>query len=313
MKLPFLRGIIFCGLAVALFLLANAFYEKSDYYRGIEGLFRYEDVPENLQVVNFGSSHAMCGIDYANFPQLRTFNFSLNSQNLYCDYLLMRSYQKHLSRGCVVILPVSYYSLYAPVDVDSMKDVLPRYYRILDLDNLRELPGFNIKDMFLYRYFPILSAQRAVTMTFAPTHELTYMPPGGLMAKATAEEYGRKRAYFHFQERDEHKVVPEQLDSLRNMLALCRQNGWKPVIVTLPVTVYYSKWFSDQALAAFHQTILSLVKEYPEAMYMDYSRDQRFADNIQLFKDSDHLNQPGRLAFTQILLQDCWQAGLFGR
>ncbi|MGL4999563.1 MAG: hypothetical protein ACRC5T_11390, partial [Cetobacterium sp.] len=48
------------------------------------------------------------------------------------------------------------------------------------------------------------------------------------------------------------------------------------------------------------------VNEYfeNELIYLDYSHDQRFENNLDLFSDDDHLNKKGAEIFTKIVLED---------
>ncbi|MGL5057877.1 MAG: hypothetical protein ACRC6A_11020 [Fusobacteriaceae bacterium] len=41
-----------------------------------------------------------------------------------------------------------------------------------------------------------------------------------------------------------------------------------------------------------------------ELIYLDYSHDKRFKNNLDLFADDDHLNKKGAEIFTKIVLED---------
>ena len=123
-----------------------------------------------------------------------------------------------------------------------------------------------------------------------------------------AEEYGQT----YLNERIKDATPNAECDaSYHRILDLCKENGWKPVLLTVPVHKYYREQFPEDILALFYEYIDGLLQEYPDAIYLDYSTDGRFYTNNSLYYDSDHLNQDGRTLFTQILYDDLIKYGLF--
>lgn len=70
--------------------------------------------------------------------------------------------------------------------------------------------------------------------------------------------------------------------------------------------------FSEDFVCDFNRQIMEVQKEYPKLKFFDYSEDQDFAGNPQLFMnlDSDHLNEDGADIFSERLWADLRKAKL---
>lgn len=65
---------------------------------------------------------------------------------------------------------------------------------------------------------------------------------------------------------------------------------------------------------AFKERIYDNVEEIERILnkkfiYLDYSHDERFENNLEYFIDGDHLNEKGAKYFTEILLEDLKKLG----
>lgn len=310
MRSKILRGAGFWLLAAALFLLCNYRYAHSEYYRSMAALFRYEAVPEDLQIVNFGSSHETMDIDYSVLPEYRCFNFALHGQSLRFDRALMKSYADNLGEGCVVILPASYFTLYYDPYRRFTSDY-SRYCRVLSLDGIKEaMPDCGFKELALYRWFPLLSSQKNFVKILEPlpSEPLTYEESDRVIKADKIEENAKVRSEYHL-----GRVTEEPnrvcVSAYREMLDLCRERGWKPVVMTGPVYSSYKKGFSE-ALERIEGQMDELLADYPEVVRLDYSGDPRFCDSPDLYYDSNHLSKNGREMFTKILYEDLVDHGL---
>ena len=304
-----IRGFIFLVLIIFLILTLNYRYKNSEYYRSIYGLFRYESVPMDLDIVNFGSSENIMAVDFNIIPERKTFNFALHGQYLTLDERLLNSYKENFSDDTVVILPASFFTPYYDNELtDTVKGV---YYRILDID---QIPDLKIADLLLYRYFPLLSSKENVFESFSSLEyeELTFSELDAKVEDEFLLEHAEEYGQTYLNERIKDATPNAECDaSYHRILDLCKENGWKPVLLTVPVHKYYREQFPEDILALFYEYVDGLLQEYPDAIYLDYSTDGRFYTNNSLYYDSDHLNQDGRTLFTQILYDDLIKYGLF--
>ena len=294
------KGTAFTLIAVVMFCMMNYFYEQSSHYRSIEGLYRYEDMPDDLELINFGSSHAEYGIDYSVSPNVyNSFNFALSSQALEMDNALLKTYAAHLKEGCVVLITISTFSLY--FDAESLiEGQYGRYYRILPY---RLIPGSNVGDWMQYRAFPIVSSQKNVFQAFAPRSEPVHILPLAPTEKSYFVERGIERANGHKEYLQDGKSE-RQINALKEMIDLCYENGWEPVLISTPVTFYYDTVFSEGEKEQISGDLQELMKCYPSLQYFDYGRHPSFYTDPEMFIDADHLNQMGREVFSKILFSD---------
>lgn len=299
----FCKAITFVCVVAMLFYTMNNSYEQSSAYRSIEGIYKYDDVPQQLQIVNVGNSHSLYGIDYTDYTDLSTFNFAFASQMLCMDAAVLQTYKDHLAENCVVLIQVSYFSFSTEFEVlyDGQES---RYYRILAFDNI---PNKSLEELMIYRWFPILSAQRNVVDIFTEdsqelSNSMIEQPP--FTSEEEWRENGEMRATYHEELITTCPTNSQemQINGLKTILDMCLENGWTPVLVTTPYTNYYNQAFPQALKDDFYRTISKLQEMYPQVPYYDFSSDERFYSETAYFVDADHLNQKGRIYFTEILM-----------
>lgn len=108
------------------------------------------------------------------------------------------------------------------------------------------------------------------------------------------------------------EVNPVMWDAYREILELCRERGWKAVLVTPPYTGDYNACFP----AGFYEDFLSRAAELSDAYgvpYLDYSHDPAFAESYDLYRDIDHLNLDGAAVFNERFFSDVQALGLLGQ
>lgn len=108
------------------------------------------------------------------------------------------------------------------------------------------------------------------------------------------------------------EVNPVMWDAYREMLELCRERGWKAVLVTPPCTGVYNACFP----AGFYEDFLSRAAELSNAYgvpYLNYSHGPAFAESYDLYRDIDHLNLDGAAVFNQRFSPTFKPWGFLGR
>ena len=105
---------------------------------------------------------------------------------------------------------------------------------------------------------------------------------------------------------DEHGIQiinQEELDALKSIIALCKENNWIPIMITTPFTSEYNDYIWRES-PEYMEAIYSLIYDVAEETgveYFDYSRDARFCSNHNLFLDGDHLNKEGGRLFVDVI------------
>lgn len=283
-----------------IILFLNYFYIA--YTIGDETTQKFLEMPEKIQICNFGSSHGEKGFNYENANnKFSCFNFGLSSQSLNYDYKLLMYYIDHIQENGIVFIIVSYFSFFGKEETDEedFASKNRRYYKILP-ENLIE--QFDPTTNFYIKYFPLLIADKKLITIFI--NRTTAADLGDV------EETGRKRYLFHMEankfDKDEKVIADEnKINTLYKMINLCFEKNLVPILVTTPYLTEYSKHFreNEDFISKFYAVINKIVSD-TGVRYYDYSTDERFSHEYKLFRDTDHLNQDGALKFTGIIIND---------
>ena len=94
------------------------------------------------------------------------------------------------------------------------------------------------------------------------------------------------------------------VEYIKEILDICQENGLNPVIITTPQSYLYNNRIGKENYKKrIYSHINNLKKEY-NFIYLDYSHNEKFENNLEYFMDDDHLNEKGAEYFTKILLKD---------
>ncbi len=103
---------IFFAIVISIVLVINQIYISLD-KNDSDGTKKFNNVSNNIQICNFGSSHGVYSFDYEDVDdEYVCFNFALSSQRLSYDYRIFDNYKDNIAEGAVVIIPVSYFALF---------------------------------------------------------------------------------------------------------------------------------------------------------------------------------------------------------
>ncbi len=151
MKKNVLRGLIFLTVAALLFCGLNLRYVRSDYFYSRELFMHFEDVPRDIEVARFGSSHGQYAVDFSQLTGRTGFNFGVPGQTPNVDKLMFESYMNHFSDDCVVIISLSYFSLYLNFE-GTYTAQKPLYYRYLNITKLPEYSGYAMPEFIYFQF-----------------------------------------------------------------------------------------------------------------------------------------------------------------
>jgi len=301
MKKFILKLILFSGLIMGSLILLNSLYVRTQAYRTMNDMEKFYNVPDNIEIVNVGSSHGLYAFDWTE-GKVNGFNFSLVSQDFYYDLKLLEKFSNRLVEDAIVIIPISYFSF----DTDrkdkerDFQKMNGRYYSLLPP---KEIYGFSIQDFLKYRVLPILSAGeklKAIISDYTPKNNLT--ESNNVYEYSQLPEKGRERAQRHLANINK-KYFQENMNYLEELIEFAQYKGFRPILITTPTTEWYFGNFSDEFLREFSSLINSIAAYY-SIPYFDYSQDPSFRNKPELFLDTDHLNMSGRKVFTSRIIDD---------
>ena len=302
--------------------------------------YKFQNVPEGIQVCNVGSSHGRDDFDYSAWQDAyTTFNFALVMQTASYDYRILQQYIGNLAEGGVVFIPVSYFTF--GWDEESKEDFRSkneRYYSFLEPRYIKDYDV--ITDLGIRHFLPLLSDPTAVIRDIrnALNKKASNQPADAEQAKDDSgtnetvearEETGMTEegetlqteagdAEFDFLSHAEEKrllyrivdkngdllVREEELDAIYGMIRLCREHGVRPILITVPFRREYNDQFEEAYCRQFYAVIDKICRD-ESVEYYDYSHDERFTGRDDYFRNSDHLAPKGAAAFTEIVINDC--------
>lgn len=294
-------------LAVSLLLIfiANLFYVKYGIWHDEESC-RFYNIPDKIDVCNFGNSHAYYGFSYEQYKD-NGFNFAMTGQLFGVDKLVLDNYIDRISDGAVVFVNVSYISLLNEIDrnADIYKPDGVRYYRILPKD---KIPDYSLFTDICYHWCPVLTSYDYFLDTVCdclrgkePDRPVIYLDD----SKLTESAY--KTYVKHFEKRKEKDGSitwsDEKLQVLDDIIIKLKKKGANVVLITLPTTREYIECYqkySDGYLSRFGEKVKEIAKKHG-VEYLDYGSDTRICGEHRYFRDADHMNHDGANAFMNIL------------
>jgi hypothetical protein len=306
MRKDILRFAVKCicipAAAVLSIYLLNIPYQKIDNekYMDLWNLKMLGNQIDNIEIANIGSSHGAYDFVYGKLQEegYSCFNFGNVSQTYNYDYAILKEYGKYIDEGCLLFIPVSYFSFNNEVVNDTEAQALSvKYYHCLSPENM---PDYDLFTDIVTTRLPILSAGEDI-LKLLPDVNLSliaYAADDGIdeaeFARRAQERYDR-----HFNNKDEY-FMPERIAELYTIINYCRERDITPVLITTPFSKYYRDLVSDEFLQEFNDTVTGIAND-TDVSYYDYSDDPRFRDNLNYFSDSDHLNDEGAVYFMEIL------------
>lgn len=305
-------------ILIALLLLVNLTYINTSYYRNLNGMDKYRNVPEHLDIVNFGASHSQACYVWSSIPKdVSAFSMAYGGQTLVQDAHWLDYFIERIDGDTVVIIDVMFNSLYGN-DIPAGQ----QYYQILPAEYIS---GWNIIDAIKYTYIPILGNRQdgieAIEMRLfenrekngnnfdstvqSATQNVSDDIPTKVIDGWTLEEMtneGKRRASAKMQE-GPCGELGAQYDALRHMFEICHEKGCRIIVTTVPTTPYFYNGFKSEYLDRFYKDVNAVCEEY-NVEYIDYTGDERFISDYRMWLDTDHMNGIGGEYFTKIFIEE---------
>lgn len=292
---------------ISLLVISNFLFVNSVAYNNLlvaRNSPKFFDVPSDLQIVNFGTSHGRNSLNYENYTEYNTFNFATDNQYLIYDKILLEAYLDNISDNAIAIIPISHHVLYREeIESQNFESQNKRYYDFLEPEHII---NFDVSYYYLNKYFSLLSLDTGnVIESFKTFEKKEYTDMHyDILDINSAEQLVYKRFISHtnlFDNPDRPTSLPENIFQIEEIIKLCEIKNITPVFITTPLYHTYTDNFSKEFFDTFYNDIASITNGY---LYLDYSKDERFHTNNLYFFDTDHLNYDGAIYFTDILLSD---------
>jgi hypothetical protein len=264
---------------------------------------------QDVEVLVLGTSHTYYGV----LPGLLgkpAFNLADVSQSLFYDRALLKKYLGQMPSLKLVVLPVSYFSLGCQLDDGTELWRSYYYYKFYGLYHRDWRQDWNVRnfsDYFLCN--EQLGGIRNVFWGKIKDVSADYDPWGG-WTNRVANNTGEKPLSLsesaqvalkrhHTLMNSQH--VQENVTILEDIIHELKVRGIKLVLVTTPVTRYYSNGMEAGQYQQMQDILKRLSSDYG-VHYFNYSFDSRFSDED--YYDGDHLNLRGAQKFSLLLKAD---------
>jgi len=291
--------LFFLPLAISYAILECANREiPNEYTTKVEN---FENSLNEIEVLVFGSSHALRGINPEHFTNFNTYNMAMVSQPLQIDYAILEKYKKDLINLKVLILTISHFTLSKDINEGEIANRIPFYHHFYGLNTLSG------SDFESYSILPAIGYTKAVTIAYkyfisdntkkVKTDKYGYMGEGGFLANdsITFEEDALASTYRH---EDFSYDFNDNLTLLNDMLIWTKSNHVKVLLIETPKTIEYQKKLDNKKIASIDSTLILLESKFSNVKYIDFThlyKDKKY------FRNSDHLNEFGAKEFSLLL------------
>lgn len=304
-------------IILLIFILLNILYKRTNHYNNsIYQIQKFiNGVPDELEIVNTGSSYARYAFDYTD-SNLKGYNFGLQPQSLSYDYRILQQYCNNMKNGCTVLITIPNL-VFGFLDYEN-DQTNNKYYYFLDHKNII---GFTKWKLFNRIIFPLLSRPKNVFRIFRDVpllrqyeQEKNFMTKDQVNADAVARVEGWKKQ-FNLDgtiDTDLPKELINMFEKTTNLLneiiEYCLRKKFKPVIVVPPTSAVINNLLSEKFMEkVLYENINKANKR--GIPVLDYLYDERFQDEA-LYINSDMLNKTGREKFSCVVMDDLKKLGV---
>ena len=289
------------SLPIAIFFASMEFLLRripNDYYYKKEYLDRHAS---EIQIINFGSSHAYYAINPEYFPK-NAFNASHVAQRLDYDFEIFNKYKEIFNNLEIIILPISYFSFWIHQkdwgEAWRVKNYAI-YYGIGSnsfINNFEILSiSFSNNTKRLKRYY--LNGENEDTSN-SLGWGTAFKSEDAQDVQSTGIVSIREGVGDVFSE-ENIKTFNKSLKILNSFSEFCNQKNVKLIFLTIPC--YDTYWENTDAVQRnkMFETINDFVREHSNCYYFNWSEDSDFVEKD--FYNASHLNEIGAEKLTKKL------------
>lgn len=294
-------------LIIVFLLVSEKIFERTNYYK-----MNYSETDklkgeDKVDYVNTGSTFAYYGIDYE-LIGAKGLNLALCPQPLESDFKMLKHFEGRYNKGAVIFIVIS--DLAFAKKGYTEEKIKEKYYRVLKVN---EIEGYNYIKALKAKYLPVLYSWKNFLRfhwDVRPSHEYELRVNENDREAVEADAYKRCQSWMHEFGLDNlsdasqgEKFIDEfeyTTGIVKDLISWCRERGYKPILVNLPVTAEMECSFSEDFLQAFYYDHISKVGNVP---FIDLQSNAKLTDYL-LYLDSCRLNRAGRQVITKILLRE---------
>lgn len=268
---------------------------------------KFTNINKNYDIINLGTSHGN-SFNY-NMYKIDGGKFHRRGNSIYYDLQNYYYLKPHLKDSAIIILPLSYFSFGLDENSTDRGEINPfvnDFYRYLPRKSIYSYTPKREADVYLneiklnfFNLFEKSKKKEKIEISELDRNEI-------LLDKVSKRVESHKKMGMY-------SSPQPNIAYLSELILDAKKNGYKPILVTTPYFKRYNEEFGNTWIKEhYYKYIDTLINQY-QLVYLDYSDDERFSPNIELFKDPDHLNQIGKEKFSKVFFQDLNELGILKR
>lgn len=337
-KLFVLGLLVTSGLLITDQLYRLRFKEP---YHLPQNILQSGPISEPYQIVKLGNSHAQSGITFRGYKQ-KGLDLSGVAQRFTFDLAYLKQHRRQIGPNALILITVSpisfshrpadrndglqgnYYGRISPFLIPDLKvgdylqtQIFPfvrtgYLLRQKHTDEIRERISREQRapEPEMVAAFVPPPSQKKRILGQNSEDELLYVEAIEYeLAHPTAIDIGNHQdnvnfVYHKWYETEEfgEQYFARNRQDLERLIAYCYANGWRPVLVTLPITQLLADGLLDDYMQRYVYQNMALT-DLQETPYLDFSNHEMSRNNY-LFGNADHLNEKGAMVLSYTLLRE---------
>ncbi|MCI8402818.1 MAG: hypothetical protein HFI38_12140 [Lachnospiraceae bacterium] len=299
-------------LFVAFLFTSEKVFEGTNFYKN-----KYSETDklwgtDKVDFVNTGSTFAFYGLEY-DVCGVKGLNLALKPQSIEEDFRMLRHFESRYNESATVFIVISDLAFAKKEYTDS--GIVDKYYKVL---NSREIDHFNPFRALRARYFPVLYSWKNILRFYRdikPDNEYDLKVNENDIEAVEADAYKRCQVWMEeFKLRNLSdgsqgerflNVFTYTTEIVANMISWCKERGYRPVLVNLPVAEKMKNSFSNEFLDTFYYNNINRAinkSKMEDVLFIDLQKSEKLSDYL-LYLDSCRLNKAGREIVTKVLLR----------
>ncbi len=300
-------------LIIVGYICINLLYIRTNDYKNDHLPYRKfnSSISSNLKFVNFGSTYALYAFDGYKDLQLDAFNFSLPSESLEIDRVLLHKYSDKIAHDAVVVFClaacVSYYRYKFVVDKSN-------YYGFLGKN---EIPCYSFTDYLKY-HFPLCGRRiKKVFRIFIDKSKNNSIYSGPYITEEQSQKNMKSVAecwisLFRLKDmkqadksEDNEENLQYNIEVLHSMFDFCLEKGWHPIVVIPPFSASLNNYFGEDFIEHSMNRLIKGAIGNKDIPVLNYRTSKEFQNQISFFEDGGFkLNKCGSMNFLKILMKE---------
>lgn len=303
-----IRKFVTINIILSIFLVSSLYGLSWFYINYVNDrtvkFMEYNKLPDNsVDIVSLGSSHGKFGL---NLWEKNQMNLGLESQDFYYSFEMLKKYEKKIKKSSIIIIPISIFSFYE----ENEDRIYKNYINLLEKKNIKK--DLKSSEFFLTKKISIIYPPARLLETikyfFREHFKKNYITYEKNLRgeRLTKEAIGTAKGHV---KSSMLGYEVNGINSLNGILNYSKLKNYKIIFIITPYWHEYTDELENIERNIFENKIYKNLKEAEKTqkkkyIFLDYSLDERFKNNVEYFMDDDHLNEKGAKYFTEILLND---------